>query len=93
MRNGILNRNRTTWGNTDAWLAPRAFYEPTVNQEISIREPEGRLMISWITHGGIGELKHEKGMGGCHFGTEIVNPRASHGQKSGGGSENFRFFS
>ena len=38
MRNGDPNRNQTTWTNTDTRASPRAFYEPTHNQEISIRE-------------------------------------------------------
>ena len=42
MRNGILNRNQTTRTNADTRLTPKAFYEPTLNQEISIREMVGR---------------------------------------------------
>ena len=41
MRNGILNRNPTTWDNADARLAPKAFYEPTLNRQIDIRELGG----------------------------------------------------
>ena len=45
--NGILNRNQTTWANTDTRLTPRSFYEPPINQKIAIRELGGgrRLMI------------------------------------------------
>ena len=41
MGNVILNRNRATWGNTDARLTPQAFYEPTLNRQIAIREMGG----------------------------------------------------
>ena len=70
MRYVILNRNQTTWGSKDTRLAPKAFYEPTLKQQIDISE-----------------------MGGFHFGIDIVNPSASHGEKFGGKSENFRFVS
>ena len=51
MRNAILNRNQTTWGNSDARLTPRAFYEPTVSRKLLFaRWGWGkRLMIPWIT--------------------------------------------
>ena len=49
MGDWILNRNQSTWGNTDTRLAPHAFYEPTVYRKIDIRElGGGRLMISRI---------------------------------------------
>ena len=41
MRNAISNRNKTTRTNTDARTSPRAFYEPTHNREIAIREMGG----------------------------------------------------
>ena len=49
MRNGLLNRNQTTWANTDTRLTPRDFYEPAINQKIAIRELGGgkRLTIPW----------------------------------------------
>ena len=39
MRNGIANRNRTTWTNTDARTSPNEFYGPTHNQKL--------LPMSW----------------------------------------------
>ena len=43
MGNVILNRNRPTWegGNTDTRATPLAFYEPTLNREISSHEMGG----------------------------------------------------
>ena len=38
MGNGILNRNQTTWGNTDTRLSPVGFYETTVSHRISTHE-------------------------------------------------------
>ena len=48
MSNVISTRNQTTWANTDARASHRAFYEPTHNRKIAIRELGGlgRLMIS-----------------------------------------------
>ena len=41
MRHEILNRNQTTWANTDTRISPKAFYEPTHNHQIDIREVVG----------------------------------------------------
>ena len=67
MGNGILNRNQTTWENTDTRLIPQAFYEPTHNQKIPIREMwwwwrGGSLNDSMDRLCNMGELKHEEGM-------------------------------
>ena len=43
MGNVISNRNRTTWSNTDTRQSHRAFYEPTRNQKIDIRELGGSI--------------------------------------------------
>ena len=49
MGNAILNRNQTTWGNTDARLGPGEFYDPTLNRRVAIHDLWGkRLMISRI---------------------------------------------
>ena len=39
LRNVILNRNQTTWANTDTRLTPKDFYEPTMTIEF--------LFLSW----------------------------------------------
>ena len=41
MRNGILNRNKTTLPNTGAMHNPEEFYEPGINHRIAIREMGG----------------------------------------------------
>ena len=69
MGNGVLNRDQTTWGNTDARLTPKAFYEPTINRQIAIREL-GRgeaLNDSMDQLWGRGGLKREEGTGDAIF--------------------------
>ena len=88
MRNAILNRNQTTWGNTDARLAPRAFYEPAHNREIAIRERGGgRVMISWINYGTCGGLRREKGPKGAILESESLIRWGRMGGNSAGSPE------
>ena len=64
MRNEIPNRNQTTLANTGAMASRRAFYEPTHNQKIDIRD------LGWVGAfnefvghlGNLQELKNEEGM-------------------------------
>ena len=65
MRNVILNRNPTTWRNTDTRLTPHAFYDPTLNQKIAIREMGGEEAFNdFADHlWNMEESEHEKGMG------------------------------
>ena len=62
MRNGIPNRNQTTWTNTDTMASHRAFYEPTRNQKIAIRELGGVEALNYFTGllGSMEDLKHEE---------------------------------
>ena len=78
MRNVILNRNRTTWENTDTRLATKAFFEPTVSHQIDIREMGRGNAFNDVTDrlGNMGELKRDKGMADSIFGILIVNRRA-----------------
>ena len=64
MGSEISNRNQTTRTNTDAMTSHRAFYGPTHNQQIAIREMGGvesfnDCMGRWDNPE---ELKHEEWM-------------------------------
>ena len=68
MRNEYLNGNQTTWTNMDTGIKPLTFYEPDLQQRISIREL-GCVWWWWgefndfINHlANVEESKHEKGM-------------------------------
>ena len=85
MRNGILNRNQTTWANTDTRLTTRAFYDPTINREIDIRETGcvGKAFNDSMAHlWNMGELKHEKGAAESIFGSKSL----IHGHRMGSNS-------
>ena len=64
MRNGISNRTKTTWPNTDNRLNSDEFYEPGINRQIDIQE------LGWVDAlndfmehlSQVGELKHEAAM-------------------------------
>ena len=96
MGNAILNRNRTTWANTDTRLALQAFYEPTMGHRIFIRDQWAGWAVmvgggGYVLMGRLGnmeELKREKGIGRAHCGVVIGYPWASLGQKLGGKSKN-----
>ena len=63
MRNGISNRTKTTWPNTDNRLNSDEFYEPGINRQIDIQE------LGWVDAlndfmehlSQSGELKREEG--------------------------------
>ena len=65
MGNGIPNRRKTAWPNTDTRLNPKQFYAHGVNRGISSRE------IGWVEAlndfmehiSPAGELKHDEGTG------------------------------
>ena len=48
MRNVIPSRNQTTWGNTATRLTPKAFYEPTISQQIAVRDLGGGAFIDFM---------------------------------------------
>ena len=66
MRYEIPNRNQTPCNNTDKRTSPDAFYEPTQNREIDIREMGGIGAFNDLMEqlGNMEELKREEGMGG-----------------------------
>ena len=59
MRNELLNRNQTTWANADAMICPQTFYEPTINQQIAIRELGGAFN-DFMDHLGIWKIRNAK---------------------------------
>ena len=63
MRNEISNRNQTTWTNTHARTSPKAFYEPTHNQQIATRAMgEVEALNDFMEHiGNMVELKRDEG--------------------------------
>ena len=63
MRNGIANRNQSTWGNTETRASHRAFYEPNRNREIDIRELGGIEALNYFMWRlcNMEDLKHEEG--------------------------------
>ena len=73
----ILNRNRTTWANTDTRLTPKLFYEPT-RKKIAIREMGGGYDFMYRT-GKANDSKHDKGMGEATVELESL----IHGQRMG----------
>ena len=90
MRNAILNRNQTTWTNTDARTSHRAFYEPTHNQPVAIRE------MGWVgafndfmeNIGNVEELKPEAGMEDAVTESESLIRGQRIERNSAGNSEN-----
>ena len=63
MRNGIADRNQTTWSNKDARLSPRGFYDPCLNRRISIHPMGVEEFTDFVEHlSQSGELQREEWM-------------------------------
>ena len=86
-------------GNTETRLAPHAFYEPTLNRGIAIRELG---VCGWVgvgpfndftDHlGKMGDLKHEKGMWDSILESKSLIRGKRMGEEFGWKSKNSRLF-